>query len=107
MHDSVYDLAGDDPRIAKSLRASLTKLAEGPDGLLKEMAEGVLHGEIDLRQAALSEAYGNEIGVALDKFTVYYDTLDQDERNALAGQAEEQLDILLDGPATLSRSPQE
>ena len=52
MHDSAYDLAGGDARKAKLLRVSLQKLADGPDGALKEMAEGVLRGELDLREAA-------------------------------------------------------
>lgn len=42
MHHSVYDMAGDDPRIAKFLRTTLTKLADGDDPLMREMARGVL-----------------------------------------------------------------
>ena len=98
MHDSAYDIAGEDPRKAKLLRASLQKLADGPDGLLKEMADGVLRGEIDLREAAASDVYGPEIGAAFDRFSTYYSALDQSERDALIANAERQLDELLDGP---------
>lgn len=100
MHDSVYDLAGSDPRKAKLLRASLQQLADGPDGVLKEMAEGVLRGEVDLRQAAMSDAYGPELGAAFDRFSTYYTELDQDERDQLVATAERQLDELLDGPSS-------
>jgi hypothetical protein len=98
MHDSVYEIAGDDPRMAKLLRAGLTKLAAGPDGPLKEMADGVLAGQVDLRQAAMSDAYGTELGAALDTFSSHYDQLDQDERDQLIATTEHQLDELLDGP---------
>lgn len=64
MHDSVYEIAGDDPRIAKLLRARLSRLAEGPAGPLQEMAESVLSGHQDLRLAAESDAYGSELGHA-------------------------------------------
>jgi hypothetical protein len=98
MHQSAYDVAGDDPRMAKLLRASLTKLANGPDGPLKEMADGVLSGQLDLREAAMSDAYGEELGVAFGRFQTYFDALDEEERQELVGQAEERLDELLDGP---------
>jgi hypothetical protein len=99
MHDSVYEIAGDDPRMAKLLRASLAKLAAGPEGPLREMAEGVLNGEVDLRQAAMSDAYGDELGAAFGRFWSRYEQLDQRERDDLVRQTEEQLDELLDGPS--------
>ncbi|GII25491.1 hypothetical protein [Planosporangium mesophilum] len=98
MHDSVYEMAGDDPRLAKLLRASLTKLAAGPDGRLKELADGVLGGHVDLRQAAMSDAYSDELGAAFGRFWSHYEQLDQRERDELVGQTEQQLDNLLDEP---------
>jgi hypothetical protein len=89
----------DEPRKAKLLRASLQKLAGGPDGLLKEMADGVLRGELDLREAAMSNVYGPELGAAFDKFSTYYIDLDQQERDQLVATAGRQLDELLDGPS--------
>lgn len=100
MHDSVYDIAGDDPRMAKLLRTSLQQLADGPDGLLKEMADGVLGGELDLREAAMSSVYGPELGAALDQFTFYYRELDQQDRDQLVTTTQRQLDELLDGPSS-------
>ncbi|GAA2548059.1 hypothetical protein GCM10010435_16760 [Winogradskya consettensis] len=99
MHDSVYDLAGDDPRLAKVLRASLRKLADGPDGPLKEMAEGVLNDQIDLRQAAMSQAYGDEIGAAFNEFAGYFTKLDPEERDRIVQETQHQLDVFLDGPS--------
>jgi hypothetical protein len=82
MHDSVYDIAGDDPRLAKLLRSSLQKLADGPDGPLREMAEGVL----------------NE---AIDKFSAYFARLDHEQRDQVVADTQRQLDELLDGPSQL------
>ena len=96
MHDSAYDLAGGDPRKTKLLRGSLQKLADGPDGVLKEMAEGVLRGDLDLREAAMSDVYGPDLGAAFDRFSTYYTELDQEERDQLAATTERQLDELLD-----------
>lgn len=102
MHDSVYDIAGDDPRIAKFLRSSLTALARGDDPILREMAEGVLAGQVDLREAAASEAYGEALGRSFERFQDHYDQLDDDEREQLVARAGRQLDDLLDErpPAT-------
>jgi hypothetical protein len=100
MHDSVYEIAGDDPRMAKLLRTSMQQLADGPDGLLKEMAEGVLRGDLDLREAAMSTVYGPELGKAFDQFTSYYTELDEQDRVHLVATTQRQLDELLDGPST-------
>ena len=96
MDDSVYQIAGDDPRIAKLLRAILTKLAHGSDPLMKELAQGVLAGHVDLRHAATSPAYDEAFESAFDKFTGYYDQLDQHQRDQLVADSEPQLDELLD-----------
>jgi hypothetical protein len=98
MHDSAYEVAGDDPRIAKHLRLSLEKLAKGPKGLLQEMADGVLKGEVNLRDAANSDVYGEALGSAFGKFWTYYEQLDELERDELVHKTEGQLDELLDGP---------
>ena len=103
MHDSVYDIAGDDPRKAKLLRVSLEKLATSSDDRLREMAQSVLNGETDLRQAAASDAYGDALGESFDQFTTYYARLDNEERAAVIAETEHQLDKLLDGPATPPR----
>ena len=96
MHVSAYDVAGSDPRKSELLRKSLEKLAGGLDGVLKEMAEGVLRGELNLREAAMSDVYGAELGVVFDQFAAYYAKLDQQERDHLVVTAERQLDELVD-----------
>jgi hypothetical protein len=98
VHDSVYDIAGDDPRIAMLLRRSLTKLAAGPDGPLKEMAEGILDGHLDLRHAAMSDTYGDQLGAAFGRFWSHYQDLDPADRDQLVARTQRQLDELLDGP---------
>jgi hypothetical protein len=62
------------------------------------MAEGVLHGQVDLREGAMSDAYGDELGSAMGRFEAYYEALDAEERGELVRNAEQQLDELLDGP---------
>ena len=95
MHDSVYEMAGD-PRIAKALRLGLERIADGPDGPLKEMAEGVLAGNLDLREAASSEVYGEALGVAAGRFWTGYEQVGEDERTELIRRAESRLDELLE-----------
>ncbi|MFI5938141.1 hypothetical protein [Actinoplanes sp. NPDC051494] len=97
MHDSVYDIAGDDPRIAKYLRTSLTALANGSDPLLRELAEGVLSGQVNLRDAVASDVYDEAVGSAFERFSTHYDQLDADEKARLTSEAGQQLDELLDG----------
>ena len=94
--DTLYQVAGDDPRIAKFLRTSLTRLADGPDGPLREMAGAVLRGDLDLRQAALSDAYGAELGTAFHRFWSDYQGMEPADRDRAVQQAEEHLDTLLE-----------
>jgi hypothetical protein len=97
MHDdSLYEVAAGDPRIAKLLRTSLQQLTDRPPGPLREMAEAVLRGHMDLRRAALSDAYGGELGAAFGRFWSEYQHMDPQERDRLMAQAEEHLDQLLD-----------
>ena len=97
MHDSVYEMAGD-PRVAKAVRLLLTELGDGPDGPLKEMAEGILAGNLDPREAAGSAAYGDELGTAFGSFWTRYQQLGPDERAELVEATERELDDLLDRP---------
>lgn len=95
MHDSVYEIAGD-PRLAKFLRTSLTTLANGSEPLLRELAEGVLSGRVNLREAVASDAYGEALSSAFERFSAYYDRLDGDEKERLTSETAQQLDDLLD-----------
>jgi hypothetical protein len=92
--DTIYQVSGDDPRIARYLRASLTRLADGPEGPLREMADAVLRGDVDLRRAALSDAYGAELGTAFQRFWSTYREMDPADRERAVRQAEEHLDGL-------------
>lgn len=94
MHDSVYDIACGDRRRISLLRSALTQLADGPNEPLREMATGVLRGEIDLRAAANFEFYGSEIDQATDRFRSYYDKLSAAERRELTEKGREYVDSL-------------
>jgi hypothetical protein len=85
--------------MAKPLRASLQNSPTGP---LKEMADSVLAGNIDLRQAAMSDAYSTDLGAAFDQFAHYCAPLDDRERDRdeVVATIQHQLDELLDRPAT-------
>ncbi|HWG97777.1 MAG TPA: hypothetical protein VNV66_00250 [Pilimelia sp.] len=96
--DSVTDVAGGDPRLAAVLRAHLRRLAEGPPGPLREMAEGVLRGEVDLRQAAHSQAYGAELGAAFRRFWSDYQAMSQRERDQLVERTREHFDGVVEKP---------
>jgi hypothetical protein len=60
------------------------------------MAEGVLSGRVDLRQAAASDVYGEELGAGFRRFWADYEQLDPEEREELARQAARQIDELRD-----------
>jgi hypothetical protein len=88
MSDSIDDVSGGDTRKAQLLRATLQQPADGPDTVLKEMAESVLSGDVPLRDAAMSSAYGPRLGAAFSRFTTYYAELDETECEQLAAPAE-------------------
>ena len=97
MHDSVHDIAGD-PRRARLLRMSLERIADGPDGPLREMAREVLAGRADLRAATREAAYGDEIGRAFTRFWGDYQAMSPDERDRLVQDARDRADELADEP---------
>ncbi|GAB7036562.1 MULTISPECIES: hypothetical protein [Catenuloplanes] len=94
MHDSAYELAGD-RRMTKAVRLLLEKLAAGTDGTLKEMAEGVLAGNLDLREAAHSSIYGDALSAATEPALRRCAEMDEDERRALVRRTEAELEDLL------------
>ena len=94
MHDSVYDVAGD-PRMAKAIRLILTKLADGPDGPLKEMSEGVLSGHVDLRAVTSTPFYDDALGTAVAPVLRQYEEMDEGTRRELVRRTEAELDDLL------------
>lgn len=97
MHDSVHDIAGD-ARSARLLRLSLTKIADGPDGPMREMAREVLAGRADLRAAIREPAYGDELGKAFGRFWNDYREMSPAERDHLLQDTRRRVGELLDEP---------
>jgi hypothetical protein len=97
MDDELIDLAGGDPARLRVLRDSLTTLADGPNQILREMSRGVLNGEMSLRNAADSDAYGRELGTAFDEFWIEYRAMTGEERDELAALGQRQLDEAREG----------
>jgi hypothetical protein len=75
VRDFLGDVAGRDSRRVHGLRCALEVLARGPDGPLRELARAVLKGELSLRDAALSDVYGERLGAAFDAFWTRYRVL--------------------------------
>ncbi|SHN06281.1 hypothetical protein SAMN05443668_102788 [Cryptosporangium aurantiacum] len=83
MHESVYEIAGDDRRLIQLCRDALNRLAEGANEALREMATEVLRGDLDLRAAVNSDYYGAELGRAVESFRKYYHGLSPADRSEL------------------------
>ncbi|MFI7426098.1 hypothetical protein ACIBPB_03855 [Micromonospora sp. NPDC049836] len=83
----IADIAGNDPRRAQALRDSLHRLADSPQPELRELARGILKGDISLRAAALTSTYGGAVGEAFGSFWAYYSQLDPEERQELEATA--------------------
>jgi hypothetical protein len=91
MEDELADVAAKDPRVTGLLAESLRRLANDAHGPLREMAQTVLRGEVSLRAAALSDAYGAELGSSFQHFWFEYQAMDPAERRRLVAAGEEQL----------------
>ena len=83
MNPDLLDMAGDDPCRARAIQQLLTKLVDGPNPVLREMATGVLNGDVTLRDAAASSAYSDAIAGRFDTFWQRYETLTPDEHDDL------------------------
>lgn len=92
MPDALLDIAGGDPARAAVLRRQLELLADRGDEKLREMAHAVLHDGAPLRDLALSEAYGNELGAAFDHFWIRYQAMTSDEQAELRDLGRRQLE---------------
>jgi len=89
MTESVSDVARHDPRRIHDLYLCLETLAQGPAERLREMANAVLKGELSLRDAALSDAYGTCLGQAFEGFWIWYQDLGPEEREAMTAAPDE------------------
>ena len=82
MADELLDMAGGNRRSADLLRRNLTDLADSDNGKLGEMAQAVLEGA-SLRELALSDTYGAEIGPAFGAFWDHYRAMSSEDRAEL------------------------
>jgi hypothetical protein len=80
------------PALAKHIKESLRRLAGGAAGpMLAEMARDVLNGRTDLRTAARSSIYADNLTEAIGQFQRWQDTLAPDEREQFLTQTQQQL----------------
>ena len=87
----LLNATGGDRARARILGQLLQHLSRNsPDERLREMASGVLKGEVSLADAVGSSAYGEAIGQRAAGFTAWYESLSDTERaeQAEAGAAE-------------------
>lgn len=82
MRDHILDLAGSNPRVAETLRESLTILRDNGSEKLGEMARDVLDGAPP-RELALSSVYGDELGAGFSRFWKKYQAMDPEERSEI------------------------
>ncbi|SCG53077.1 hypothetical protein [Micromonospora humi] len=84
----LLDLAEGENGLAKILHASLERLRDGAAGTdLQEMARDVLAGHTDLRQIAVTDAYGPMFLDQFHRFKEWEEHLDPDERRRLTDEA--------------------
>jgi hypothetical protein len=83
MNPDILETAGGDTYRARALHRLLSTLADGPDPVLREMARGVLQGDLGLRDAAASPVYGDAIADRFDTFWRHHQNLTPDEHQAL------------------------
>ncbi|QGN46423.1 hypothetical protein ACN26Y_09080 [Micromonospora sp. WMMD558] len=80
------DIAAGDHHRSQALRDALTRLANGPNDVLREMATGVLNGDISLRDAVATDTYAAELTKPFEAFWARYEEMTPEEREQLAAQ---------------------
>lgn len=80
------------PQVTRFVGECLERFADGDNVLLREMSEEVLQGRSTLRQIAMTNVYGNELGAAFEQFTDYYRNASQAERDRAEHAALEYLE---------------
>ncbi|OJF12582.1 hypothetical protein [Couchioplanes caeruleus] len=88
MADELFEMAHGNPKLARALHENLQTLADHGNEKLREMAGAVLDGG-SLRELALSDTYGEEIGSAFDTFWHRYQAMPSEERAELDSLARE------------------
>lgn len=76
-------MANGDAYRAGAILKMLNKLADGPDPTLREMASGILQGDLKLRDAAANSAYSDAIADRFAGFWQRYQELTPEEHQAL------------------------
>jgi hypothetical protein len=70
-----------DHALTKSLHQSLEQLASSEaNSALRDFAQDVLQGRMNLRDAALSSAYADALGDGVRQFLAWYNSLSENER---------------------------
>ena len=91
MTDEFLEMADGNRRLADSLYRSLAELADSKNEKLREMAKAVLNDGASVRELALSDTYGEELGSAFSGFWDRYQSMSDAERAELAELGERQL----------------
>ncbi len=81
--EEFLSISGGDPAIARLLHMQLTELAQGKGGnILAEMAQEILTGRVDLREAIRTRGYEEEVVSGIEKFRNYWDSMSSEEKQA-------------------------
>jgi hypothetical protein len=83
MNPEIIGMTGGDTFRARAVHQLLTKLADGPNPVLRELASSVLKGELNLRDATASEFYSDAITNRFGTFWQRYQNLSPEEYQAL------------------------
>ncbi len=83
MNPKLLDMTGGDLYRARALHQLLARLADGPEPLLREMATGVLNGDLSLRDAAASQTYSDAIADRFDTFWQHHQNLTPEQHRTL------------------------
>ncbi len=98
MNPEILEMAGGDSYRANALQRLLKALAEGPNPLLREVASGVLDGEVSLRSAANNDIYSEAFADEFDGFWQRYQTQTSDERDVLLAEGHRFIEKSADPP---------
>lgn len=91
MNDDITDIVGGDAQRARMLRDNLIRLASCPNPMLREMATGVLNGDVRLRDAAASDVYSDAITGTIHTFWNTYQNMTPEERAGLIAQGRDHI----------------
>ncbi|BCY08817.1 hypothetical protein [Actinoplanes sp. L3-i22] len=83
----------DNPRMVRAMRDTFHQLSKGVAGPdLAEMAEGVLKGDVPIRDLARTSAYGDALGAAFERYREWEAKLEPEERQRLMDETRKTLE---------------